>query len=289
MSLGRAAARKIAPAEVLPDQTAMPDGLAETEWSASPPPLGGGAETVDLQTDGTPRYLKVIRALRANILNGRHPIGTLLPTEIEMAAQYGVSRQTVRQAIGHLRREGLLSARKGVGTRVDAKHTPERFSYSALSATDLVEIAADSEMTIDSSEWIVARGALAAELGCRANRKWLHLTCTRRMDAMPKPFASVSVYIDGRIASSLKIPEVLRTALFVMLEKQSGEALVEIQQEIRATIINAKIAARLDADVGAPALEITRRFFGTGRRLMLVAVNTLPSDRFFYSVAITRN
>jgi GntR family transcriptional regulator len=273
MPLGRAASRRRAPDEYDgPDEEASPR-----------------TDRLDPAADGTPLYLKVVRALRADILSGRQAIGTLLPTEIEMAAQYGVSRQTVRQAIGQLRQEGILSARKGVGTRVDAKQAPERFSYSALSATDLVEIAADSEMTIDHSEWIVARGALASELGCRANRKWLHLTCTRRIDAMPRPFASVSVYIDGRLANSLKVPTVLRTALFVMLEKQSGETLVEIQQEIRATIVDAETALRLDAEQGAAALEITRRFFGTGRRLMLVAINIMPADRFFYSVAITRN
>ncbi|GJD53244.1 Mannosyl-D-glycerate transport/metabolism system repressor MngR [Methylobacterium crusticola] len=251
-------------------------------------PGGGPGPLPGSGPDGTPRYLQLARALRSEIEGGRHPVGGLLPTEVEIARRNGVSRQTVRRAIGLLREEGLVSARKGVGTRVEARHAPERVTYSALSATDLVEIAADSEMTIDSSEWIIARGGLAAELGCRANRKWLHLTCTRRRESMAKPFASVSVYIDHRLASSFRFPGVLRTALFVLLEKHSGEKLLEIQQEIRATVLSAAMAARLDAAAGAPALEITRRFFGTGRRLMLVAINTLPSDRFFYSVAITR-
>lgn len=237
----------------------------------------------------TPRYLQVARALQDAINSGQFSVGSLLPTEIDLSTEYGVSRQTVRQAIGQLRQQGLLSARKGVGTRVDARQAPKRFSYSALSATDLVEIAEGTEMTIDTQEWIVARGALAAELGCRANHRWLHLGCTRHLDGEDRPLAAISVHVDGRLAAALKLPPVLHTALFMLLERHSGETLVEIQQEIRATVLDEATARRLKAEPGGAALEITRRYFSTGRRLCMVSVNILPSDRFFYSVAITRD
>lgn len=236
----------------------------------------------------TPRYLQLARTLQSAINGGVFAVGSLLPTELDLSAQYGVSRQTVRQAIAQLRHKGLLSARKGVGTRVDARYVLKRFTYSALSENDLVEIAQGTEMTVEEREWVVARGALAAELGCRANHRWLRLGCVRRVDAEDRPLAWVTVHIDGRLAPLLKIPKVVRTALFLLLERYSGEPLVEIQQEIRATIVMEPIATRLDVPSGSPALEITRRYFSTGRRLMMVSVNLLPSDRFFYSVSITR-
>lgn len=236
----------------------------------------------------TPRYLQLARTLQGAINSGVYTVGSLLPTELDLSAQYGVSRQTVRQAIGQLRNKGLLSARKGVGTRVDARYALKRFTYSALSETDLVEIAQGTEMTVEEREWVVARGALAAELGCRSNHRWLRLGCVRRVDGEDRPLAWVTVHIDGRLAPSLKIPKVVRTALFLLLESHSGEPLVEIQQEIRATVVSEPVASRLEVASGSPALEITRRYFSTGRRLMLVSINLLPSDRFFYSVSITR-
>jgi DNA-binding GntR family transcriptional regulator len=243
------------------------------------PPRGGS----------TPRYLQLARVLQDAIQSGAYPVGSLLPTEIDLSLRHDVSRHTVRQAIGQLRQQGLLTARKGVGTRIEARQGTRRFTYSALSATDLVEIATDTELTIERSEWVRARGPLAAELGCRAGHRWQHLGCTRRADGDERPLSWTEIYVDGRLAEQLSLPRTLRTALFVLLEKQSGEMLTEIQQEIRATVIDATMAARLDADPGAPALEITRRYFSTGRRLVLVAVNTLPADRFFYSVEIKRD
>jgi GntR family transcriptional regulator len=237
----------------------------------------------------TPLYLRLARALEDAIRSGAFPVGSLLPTELDLSQRHGVSRQTVRQAIGELRRKGLLSARKGVGTRVDAHQPPKRFTYAAVSASDLVEIAEGTEVTVDSREWIVARGAVATGLGCRAHHRWLRLDCTRWIDGETRPLASVTVHIDGRLAPLINIPDRFRTALFNVLERHSGETIMEIQQEIRATIIDEALGDRLSCEAGTSALEITRRYFGSGRRLILVSVNILPSDRFFYSVAISPN
>jgi GntR family transcriptional regulator len=237
----------------------------------------------------TPRYLKLAHRLLGAIRDGSYPVGSLLPTEVELSSQYRVSRQTVRQAIGELRQQNILSARKGVGTRVEARTQARRFSYSVMSANDLVDIATESQLIVGRSEKIVARAGLAADLGCRSGHRWLHLGCRRYVDGEPRPLSWVDVYIDGRLAPSLKLPKVFRTALFLIIERQSGEVLTQIRQEIRATILDEAVSERLDAEEGAPALEITRRYFSTGRRLVLVAINTFPADRFHYSVDITRD
>lgn len=237
----------------------------------------------------TPRYLTLAKALQDAIQAGTYPIGSLLPTEVDMATQYGVSRQTVRQAIGLLRQQNLLSARKGVGTRVEAKTGMRRFSYSATSVSDLVEMAHDCDLVIETNEMITARGALATELGCRSGHRWQRLGCVRTVDGELTPLSWVDVYLDGRVAPMLRLPKSMRTALFLLVEKQTGEMFTEIQQEIRAMVIDATLAERLEAEEGSPALQITRRYFSTGRRLIQVSVNVFPADRFFYSVAIKRD
>jgi GntR family transcriptional regulator len=256
-------------------------GLIAVDSSDLPPQTAASCKT--------PRYLRLAHKLSDAIRGSLYPVGSLLPTEVELAAQHGVSRQTVRQALSQLRQQGLLSSRKGVGTRVDAKQPPRRFSYSALSETDLDEIAEGTEMTFVSSKMVAARGKLTSQLGCRANHPWLHLSSTRKLDGEELPFSWINIYIDGGVATRLKIPKVLRPALFRLVEQQSGETFVEIIQEIRATILNTTTANHLRTLPGSAALEITRRYFSTGRRLVMVAINTLPSERFFYSVAIKRD
>lgn len=57
-------------------------------------------------------------ALAAEIAAGRLAPGSRLPTEAELVKRFGVSRFTVRQALGHLEARGLVRAEQGRGTFV---------------------------------------------------------------------------------------------------------------------------------------------------------------------------
>lgn len=56
-----------------------------------------------------PVYLQVAEQVRDAILAGDLAPGVPLPTERELAAQFGVSRQTVREALRALQTQGLIS------------------------------------------------------------------------------------------------------------------------------------------------------------------------------------
>ena len=61
---------------------------------------------------------RLIRALGHAIVRGAHPPGALLPREIELMAEHGASRTSVREAIKVLSGKGLVETRQKVGTRV---------------------------------------------------------------------------------------------------------------------------------------------------------------------------
>ena len=57
-------------------------------------------------------------SLRSAILGGDLPVGSLLPPERRLAAELGVHRATLRQALRELASQGLLEVRQGRGHRV---------------------------------------------------------------------------------------------------------------------------------------------------------------------------
>jgi GntR family transcriptional regulator len=231
-----------------------------------------------------PLYLQVARLIERKIREGSLKIGSLLPTEIDLGRMLGVSRQTVRHAIGHLRNQGMLSARKGVGTRVEASQRDSRSSFSVQSVADLVELARETEMRIVAREEIEARGKLAVELACRPGRKWLHFAGPRYHVPNATAFCWSEVYLDGRLAPIVRKIDVIRLAVFVLVQEQSGEHIVEIKQDIRPAIIDAERARWMGARDGDLALEITRRYIASGGRLIELSKTLLPADRFAYSM-----
>ncbi|MFD0671258.1 GntR family transcriptional regulator [Cohnella sp. GCM10027633] len=66
----------------------------------------------------SPKYLQLKTQILSWITGGRFRPGDKLPSENELAEQFGLSRQTVRQSIGSLVQEGWLAREQGKGTFV---------------------------------------------------------------------------------------------------------------------------------------------------------------------------
>ncbi|RRQ85244.1 GntR family transcriptional regulator [Streptomyces griseofuscus] len=69
-------------------------------------------------------YQQVAAAIREAILSGEFTPDSLLPSEAQLIARYGVSRPTVRNAIAALRAEGLIDVRHGKGSFVRSSGQP---------------------------------------------------------------------------------------------------------------------------------------------------------------------
>jgi GntR family transcriptional regulator len=64
--------------------------------------------SVTVERGARPLHVEIAEQLTAGIAAGTLPPGTRLPPERELAESLGVSRMTVRQALGDLERDGLL-------------------------------------------------------------------------------------------------------------------------------------------------------------------------------------
>jgi GntR family transcriptional regulator / MocR family aminotransferase len=81
----------------------------------------GGADFLQLSPASAPaRGLTtwLADALRAAIIDGRLQAGTALPATRVLAEDLGISRGVIVEVYQRLREEGLVSARRGAGTRV---------------------------------------------------------------------------------------------------------------------------------------------------------------------------
>ena len=94
-----------------------------------------------------PKYLQISAWLKEAIQIGRYPLGEKIPSEVELSSICQVNRNTLRQAIAELTRNGLLTKKKGKGTFVTSsepsalKHQLNRISSFSqeLSAAGIQE------------------------------------------------------------------------------------------------------------------------------------------------------
>lgn len=74
------------------------------------------------------RYRGIADDLRRRILQGEIGAGERMPAEQTLAAEYGVSRGVVRNALAALQRRGLVSSHPGSGWRVRADFRTQEFA-----------------------------------------------------------------------------------------------------------------------------------------------------------------
>jgi DNA-binding GntR family transcriptional regulator len=236
------------------------------------------------------RYLQLAKDLAEGIASGRLPVGSILPTELELAEHYGASRNTVRAALKELQELGLVSRRKKAGTRVESTSASSSYRQTLASVEDLAQFGAAHRRVVREMEGLVMDRALAKRLGCRPGTHWLRISSLRmRGDSDSVPIGWTDVYLDAAYTDLREAiresPEVLISTL---VESRYGRRIAEIRQDIKAVLMPEKIAVELGVKTNTPALNIVRHYLDSAGEAFEISVTTHPADRFTFSIKLRR-
>ena len=88
----------------------------------------------------TPKYINIYSTLKNDIISGKYPTGSLLPTEAELMETFSSSRTTIRKALNLLQEDKLAEARQGRGTTVlGGTKTVTDYNYLSIDNISVVE------------------------------------------------------------------------------------------------------------------------------------------------------
>ncbi len=106
---------------------------------------------------------RVFSGLLDDIRLGKLTLGERLPSESELASQYGCSRPVIRSALAKLRESGLIVSRQGAGSFVSRGHDDRASGYGALDSISDIAGYFSFRKTIEAES--VARAALNVKPG----------------------------------------------------------------------------------------------------------------------------
>jgi GntR family transcriptional regulator len=211
---------------------------------------------------GGPLYLQLKRWIEDAVASGAIKAGDALPSERDLALKVDVSRVTVRKAVQHLVRDGVLVQRHGSGTFV-APQT-HRVEQSLSQLTSFAEDMARRGMSL-KSVWL-DRGLYhpspeeTVVLGLSPSEQVARVARLRITGDTPLAIERASLS-----SSILRDPGAVGTSLYSHLDK-SGNRPVRAIQRIRAVSVNAEDAKLLEVKEGAAVLHIERiSYLASGR------------------------
>ncbi|CAB3790973.1 hypothetical protein LMG28688_03198 [Paraburkholderia caffeinitolerans] len=237
------------------------------------------------------RYAELASALVKDIVAGRHVVGSLLPTEHELAEQRGVSRHTVRAALKLLQDLGYITRKKSVGTLVESANPETAYTQSFGTAEDLVRVAATEVRAIENEHRVTLDRAAARRLEAPVGSEWLLFAGTR-VDVRKgrTPVAWADIYIDvtlARIAKAVRNnPEVLVSFL---IEREAGQVIAEIRQVVTATLIEVPLARVLGVAAGSAGLRLVRHYKDAAGKILEITDTIYPADRVSVASQLKRS
>ncbi len=231
------------------------------------------------------RYQEVADSLLGQIANDRHPVGAMLPSELELCQQFGVSRYTVREALRRLGDMGLVTRRQGSGTLVRAREPAAKYVQTLGSLGEFLNYPEDTRLHIVAARERVADKALADMLDGRQRRRWFHIEAIRRRsDGLPLCWSNI--FVLPKYASLVQWIGKDTSPVHLLIDRHFDQRPAKVEIDMFAGEISAEHAVGLEVEQGTPALIIVRRYAEASGRHYEISVIEHPAGRFTYSMEL---
>ena len=149
-------------------------------------------------TDGEsrlPLYRQISDSLLSGIREGKFPVGSFLPGELELIDRFDASRHTIREALRVLEDMGLVKRQRGRGTIVLSTEASPAFVQMVRSPSELFSYPDSSQFRLLADDRIKADKMLARELGCQLGEEWVQISGLRTLGSDGMPICWANVYV----------------------------------------------------------------------------------------------
>ena len=213
------------------------------------------------------------------------PPGSPIPTERSLAAEFDVSRTTVRQALADLTVEGRLLRVQGKGTFAAEPKVAQRLQLSSYTEDMRAQGREPSSKLIDISE-IPAEGELTTLLGVRSGAKVLRMQRLRLADDEPMAIETTHLPL-GRFRGLRKYLQP-GGSLYQVLRERFDVEMGHAEETIETALAGPHEAEVLGADVGMPMLLLSRQTFDTEERPVEWVRSVYRGDRYKFVATLNR-
>lgn len=245
----------------------------------------GGVQRVRLESGPIPLYHQVEQHLLGRLRGGDFAPGTLLPTEEQLCAAYGVSRITVRKALESLTQQGAITRRRGIGSfAAERAHGVHSVRLSG-SLDEFLQSAVQLRSRVLSMEACAADDEVASALALAP------LDPVTRLELVTAgadgPLAHLVIYFPEAVGRLLSIEDVSGDVPVVrMVERKLSRSVVRAEQLIQPDIAGAETAAHLGVARGTPILRVRRTYYAVSGQPVEIAFVHYHPERYRYAVEL---
>ena len=228
-----------------------------------------------------PLYEQIKLLLTQSLAGGEWKPGEAIPSEIELAARFGVSQGTVRKAIDELAAENILLRRQGKGTYVSSHSEPD-YQYRFLRVNPDSGTRSHPKNLFFGLERGKAVGELASALRLKPGTATLGFKRVMSFGGNPVVFDEIVFSASQFPGLTLSELEDFNGSVYSFYETIFGVRMIRAQERLRAVAADSVAAAHLKVAAGAPLLCVDRTAYTYGDQPVEWRRGLCVTDGFSY-------
>jgi len=238
-----------------------------------------------LKTDRCPLHLQAQQHLLSLIENGTYEPGQRFPSEADLAAQLGISRPTLREALLNLEQEGVIVRKHGIGTFV-APGYGNRLESGLECLESVLDLAARQGMQVSVDGLRVQEELAGPELADKLHvTPGILLTSVRRVIVVDTlPVAYMLDVAPTSIFSPADVGETFKGSVLDLLRQKQGIQIAQAVADIVALNADASLAEKLRIKLGRAVLLLEEILFDREGTAMEFSRNYFVPDFFCFHV-----
>jgi GntR family transcriptional regulator len=209
--------------------------------------------------------------------------GHMLPSEHDMARAYGVSRLTIRQAIGRLVDQGVLIRQRGKGTFVNQPRVSQSLTHLWGFTEDMVARRRVASSIVLRRERVKAPPAVTEALQQAPDALTVCVERLRQADGTPMAFERAYLAFPG---CEKLLDEDLSGSLYQLLRTRYGIVPTCAEQHVDAGVAKRPEQAMLELPPGSPVFEIRRLTYGQNGKPFEYVESIYRGDQFTLSARL---
>lgn len=200
-----------------------------------------------------PKYFRIKQAVLERIASGAWAPGAVIPSEVELCREFGVSRTTARKAVADLAYDGRLVVVQGKGTFVATPKVEEHFVQRAFGIhEDMQRRGITLTTQVLRQEVEEASAEVARRLQLRRGEHVHVIVRLRFLD--DEPMLISTTYVPYALCPDLATEDLTECSLYALLRDRYGLAIARGERRLEAVAADQREARLLDIALGSPLL-----------------------------------
>jgi DNA-binding GntR family transcriptional regulator len=233
-----------------------------------------------------PSYRAIYDDISARIAGGEYGLGATLPREFDLAATFGVSRNTVRSALAMLEADGMIRRVRNAGTTVVATTRSLKIDFNFSSTAGIRNMMRSTRFVLLNRARRDLPDSAPSPVGWPDRTGWIFLRGMRVDRVGGQPVGLNEIYVRPDLEAVLADVDITQELIWPRFSALFGMPIATMRISLKPIVLTRAEAELLATRRGQPAMQLLEVLRTESGDVVEVISSTYLASNFDFAVEV---